>query len=393
MLYCTIDVLSIERLGVKCMLKLFNHLTKKHYIYAVITVVCLIASLIFINHNHELYDRTIAKIINAQIETTTDVTDRHGNKDTLFQQKLIGEVMNGTHKGKHVTMSNDHSSSGAYDHAFEVGNEVFITFDSKAQADGQLKASITDVKRDTTLMIITWVFLITLLLVGKRQGLFASISLAINILILSYALDLYIHSSVNLIWISMMTVVLFTILSLLLVNGLNEKTYAAIIATLIGTFLSVSIAFGAMWITGENGLRYEEMQFLTRPYQLVFLAGLFIGSLGAVMDVAISISSALFELDQKDNYISIQALKESGIDIGKDIMGTMTNILFFAYVSGSIPILILFLKNYSSLGFTLSINLSLELARALAGGIGIVITIPIGLYTTIFFINRKREKR
>ena len=89
----------------------------------------------------------------------------------------------------------------------------------------------------------------------------------------------------------------------------------------------------------------------------------------------------------------VKALKTSGLEIGKDIMGTMTNILFFAYISGSIPMLILYLKNASPLMFTLSMNLSLELARALAGGIGIVLTIPIGLYTSLFFINRKRARK
>src|SRR5699024_9584287 len=159
-----------------------------------------------------------------------------------------------------------------------------------------------------------------------------------------------------------------------------------IIATLLGTFSSLLITFIVMTITSDNGLHYEEMQFLTRPYRLVFLAGLFIGSLGAVMDVAITMSSAIFELYEKNNHISIKALKTSAFDIGKDIMGTMTNILFFAYISGSMPMLILYLKNYSPLGFTLSMNLSLELARALAGGIGIVLTIPIGLYFSLLSI-------
>lgn len=110
------------------------------------------------------------------------------------------------------------------------------------------------------------------------------------------------------------------------------------------------------------------------------------------MDVAITMSSSIFGLYEKNNNIPIKALKASGMEIGKDIMGPMTNILFFAYISGSIPMLLLYLKNASPLGFTLSMNLSLELARALAGGIGIVLTIPIGLYTSIFFIKRKREK-
>ena len=110
------------------------------------------------------------------------------------------------------------------------------------------------------------------------------------------------------------------------------------------------------------------------------------------MDVAITMSSSLFALYERDQKISVKSLRKSGIDIGKDIMGTITSILFFAYISGSIPMLILYLKNASPVGFALSMNLSLELARALAGGIGIVLTIPIGLYTAIFFIERKRAR-
>lgn len=115
-----------------------------------------------------------------------------------------------------------------------------------------------------------------------------------------------------------------------------------------------------------------------------------IGSLGAVMDVAITMSSSIFGLYEKDPSISIKELTKSGLEIGKDIMGTMTNILFFAYVSGSIPTLLLYFKNASPFGYTLQINLSLELVRALAGGIGIVLTIPIGLYTAILFIKRRK---
>jgi uncharacterized membrane protein len=304
---------------------------------------------------------------------------------------MMAEIKNGEEKGELIHLTNKYSLSGAYDQPYQKGNEVFVSFEKSTNENTSLTGSITDVKRDKYIVIVAWIFFFTLLLVGKKQGLFASISLAVNILLLSYALDIYVRTDMNLLWICGIAVVLFTVISLLLVNGFNEKTYAAIIATLLGTSISLLITYIALQITSGNGLYYEEMQYLTRPYRLIFLAGLFIGSLGAVMDVAISLSSATFELYNKNNNISVKALKESGIEIGKDIMGTMTNILFFAYISGSIPMLILYLKNDSLLGFTLAINLSLELARALAGGIGIVITIPIGLYISIFFINRKRE--
>src|SRR5699024_8923786 len=112
----------------------------------------------------------------------------------------------------------------------------------------------------------------------------------------------------------------------------------------------------------------------------------------AVMDVAITMSSSIFELYEKDPHIKNEALKKSGLDIGKDIMGTMTSIVFFAYVSGTMPMLIIYLKNATALNFALSLNLSLVSARALAGGIGIELAIPIGLYVSIFLVNRKRAK-
>ncbi|MBU8790303.1 YibE/F family protein [Oceanobacillus caeni] len=363
---------------------------KKPLIYTFIFI-CFITSIIFVYHNYGFYERPIAKVIQTDLEDSTDITDIHDNNDRIFTQQIIAEIKNGEEKGQLIHLTNKYSLSRANDQPYQKGNEVFVSFEKNTIENPQLTGNITDVKRDKYIVIVAWIFIFTLLIVGKKQGLFASISLAVNILLLSYALDIYVRTDMNLLWICGIMVILFTIISLLLVNGFNEKTYTAIIATLLGTFSSLLITYFAIWIASENGLYYEEMQYLTRPYRLIFLAGLFIGSLGAVMDVAISLSSATFELYNKNNDISVKALKASGMEIGKDIMGTMTNILFFAYISGSIPMLILYLKNYSPLGFTLSINLSLELARALAGGIGIVLTIPIGLYTSIFFIKRKRE--
>ncbi|HLR42786.1 MAG TPA: YibE/F family protein [Pseudogracilibacillus sp.] len=352
----------------------------------------VILSIVFVFHNAFLYDRPIVKIIDSSITETEKVVDQYGNEDRISTQILTGIVQNGKQKGRNVALTNQYSYSGAYDEAYQVGNEVFVSFHKNTVEAELMTGDITGVKRDKYTIIIAWLFIIVLLLIGKKQGLYTSISLGLNIILLSYALDLYVQYGFNLIWVSILLTLLFTAISLLLTNGWNEKSYTAIIATIIGTLLSVGITVFVMWLTAEEGLRYEEMQFLTRPYKLIFIAGLLIGSLGAVMDVAISISTAMFELYETNKNISIQQLKQSGFNIGKDIMGTMTNILLFAYVSGSIPILIVYLMNHSPLDFALSINLSLELTRALAGGIGIVITIPIGLYISIFFIHRKEDK-
>jgi uncharacterized membrane protein len=362
------------------------------FLYTII-VLCFAASVFFVNHNHSFYERPIAKVIKINLADTTEMVDMYHNEDHLFTQRILAELKNGEKKGQLINLTNEYSSSGAYDQEYHVGNELFVSIATNTEENTVLTGNIEDVKRDKHVLIVAWIFIFTLLIVGKRQGLFSIISLAVNAALLSYALDVYLNTSnMSLVLICSISVILFTIISLLLVNGFNEKTYAAIVATLLGTFISLLITYFVMWLTSENGLQYEEMQFLTRPYRMVFMAGLLIGSLGAVMDVAITMSSSIFGLYEKNNNIPVKALKTSGMDIGKDIMGTMTNILFFAYISGSIPMLILYFKNDSPLGYTLSMNLSLELARALAGGIGIVLTIPIGLYTSVFFVNRKRAR-
>ncbi|GGB59368.1 hypothetical protein GCM10011409_41010 [Lentibacillus populi] len=372
---------------------ILKKMTYKQIIFYTILVLCFVASVVFVNHNYSFYDRPIAKVIETKLVDTAEVTDEHHNKDKLFTQRITAELKNGEEKGQLIHLTNKYSSSGAYDQEYHVGNELFVSIDKNTEESTELTGSIKDVKRDKYVLIIGWIFIFTLLIVGKKQGLFSIISLAVNAALLFYALDVYVNTeSTRLLWICGISAILFTIISLLLVSGFNEKTYAAIVATLIGTFLSLFITYLVMGLTSENGLRYEEMQFLTRPYRMVFMAGLLLGSLGGVMDVAITMSSSIFGLYEKNNNISVKALKTSGMDIGKDIMGTITNILFFVYISGSIPMLILYLNNASSLTFTLSMNLSLELARALAGGIGIVLTIPIGLYTSIFFVNRKRAR-
>ncbi|MCG5103750.1 YibE/F family protein [Oceanobacillus alkalisoli] len=370
-----------------------KNITYKQIVFYMSLAVLVIGSLLFVNNNHSFYDRPIAKVLEADLEEATDVVDAYGNEDRLFTQSIEAEIKNGAEKNHSIHLINEYSSSGAFDQAYKEGDELFVWIDEEAGKDEELTGTIQDVKRDKHILPIVWIFIFILLLIGKRQGFFSIISLLLNAAILSYALDIYVENSdIGLLIICGVTVVLFTITSLLLINGFNEKTYAAIIATLLGTFISFFITYAVLWMTGENGLRYEAIDFLSRPFKPVFLAGLLIGSLGAVMDVAITMSSSVFEMYENNHAIDNKTLKQSGLHIGRDIMGTMTNILFFAYISGSIPMLLLFLKNESLWGFTLSLNLSLELARALAGGIGIVLAIPIGLYISIFFVNRKRGR-
>lgn len=363
----------------------------KQWIFVSILFLLCLGSLIFVNHNATFYQKPIAEVSDIVNEEQANVTDSKENHDVVHTQLIHATLKNGEQKGSQIELTNEYSDSRAYHPKLSIGDEVFVSVEETST--GELVGSIADIKRDEALLVVAWLFIFVLLAVGRKQGLFAMISLVVNAVIIAYALDLYIDTSnVSLLFIMSGAVVVMSILSLLFVSGFHAQTYAAIISTLLGTFMLLFITMYVLDITNEQGLRFEEMSFLSRPPQAIFMAGVLVGALGAVMDIGVSMSSSLFSLYEKNNAISIKDLRESGIEIGKDIMGTMTNILFFAYVSGTIPSLLLYLMNDASLGFTLSMNLSLELTRALAGGIGIVFTIPIGLYVTILFIRWKQVK-
>lgn len=363
---------------------------KSSYLYGSI-LLCVIVSLLFVQNNFYLYDDPIAEVVTVTLNEQKNTSDPTTN-DRLFDQTLVGKLVNGEQKGDLITLENTYSLSGAYDHEYEIGDELFVSIQKNSGSD--LRGSIDGPKRDTFVLIAAWLFIVTVLLVGRKSGWFSIVSLIINVLVLSLALTVYANSeNANLLFICSGLVVFFTITSLFLVSGNTEKTYAAILATLTGTFSALLIAYIVMQLTAEKGLRYEEMAFITRSPQKIFLASILVGSLGAVMDIAITITSSLYELYDKNNSIPLKNLKASGKEIGADIMGTMTNVLFFAYVSGSIPMILLYLKNGSTLGYTLAMNLSLELTRALVGSIGIVLTIPISIYTATYFIQKRRSPK
>lgn len=341
---------------------------------------CILLSLFFVNHNESFYQQTIAIVIKAeQIQNKeTDV------RNSVYNQRLLLQIANGEKKGRTLELDNQYTKTGAYDYQYKTGDKVFLSL--KDISDQKLAGIITGIKRDQYMLLTVWFFLIFIILIGKKKGFLSALILVVNIIVFYYTLDLY-RSGVNLLLLCCILAVAFTVCLMLIVSGNNKKTYAAIISTITGTFSSFLLAWTVMMLNHENGIRYEEMQFITRPIYPVFMSELLMGSLGAIMDISITMTSSIYELYDHNHAITKKALVTSGKEIGRDIIGTMCNVLLFAYVSGSIPMILLYIKNGMPVFNAFYYNLSMELVRALTGSIGIVLTIPISLYTSIFFLR------
>ena len=247
-----------------------------------------------------------------------------------------------------------------------------------------------EVKRDGYLFIIISYFVLALLFIGKRDGVRSLISLAINVGLLFLLTAAYVvNSQLPLLGLTFVYCMLATTASLVVSDGWRSNTLQKIAATLLTSFSAFLICYVAMNLMQDRGVRYEEMQFLTRPYRPIFLASLLIGTLGAVMDTVVTVLSTLEELLDKTANLTMKELFLSGRAVGQDIAGSMVNVLLFAYLSGAVPMILLYLMNGWNFLSAVNMQISLELLRALCGGFGIVLSIPISLL--VFRLARGRK--
>ena len=349
--------------------------------------ILLLTAVIFTYHNYFMYDKTIAKVIEVENSFDHEETSEEGVVEKYYSQVITAIIKNGEYKGSSIKLTNKYSYSGVNDEKYKKGNDLFITAKESA---GGVTGSIISVKRDKYIAIALSIFIMAILLVSGKKGLLAVLSLIINISLFIYALDLY-SKGENIIFLCNMLIIAFSISSLVLVSGINRQTFVAIISTLL-SMAAVYVIYNIALRFGEQP-EYMMMEYISRAEDLehIFMAGVLIGGLGAVMDVAISISVAVNELINKDKNISVKALVLSIKEIGYDIMGTMINVLFFSYMCGTIPMMILKIKNGYPLYSILRFQIPFEIIRFLLGSIGIVLAIPIsGLVSVLIMKGRSK---
>lgn len=365
----------------------FKPLFKNKYTIIIVTFILICSGFYIINNNESLYKKNIAKIISIN-EKKSQSKNQNGKSEQITHQKIKAIIMNGKHKGETVQLENTTSYSEVNDLNLKLKNEVFISISENS--NGHINScKINDLKRDKYLVYIIAVFSVLILIVGGFKGFRSLASLVINTLIFLIIIEMYLNNF-NLISIFIVSVLLFVTLSMVIVCGINKKTFSAIIASIISTFITMLIALIVIKADNSSGVHFEELEFLTHPPEKLFYIELLIGTLGAIMDIAISISSSMNEIFNRNPAIEKKLLIKSGMEIGKDIMGTMSNTLLFAYISGSVPIILLLLRNQFPIYNIVGEYLSLEIIRALVGSIGIVASIPITIFSCIVLLKNTR---
>ncbi len=367
---------------------ILNNINKKKLVWLSGIFLIFIFSIAFVNNNEKYYKTPIAKILSIN-ESYTDKAIDNGKTEQMKIQKIKAIIMNGEFKGKIIDLNNETSFSNANDLDLKENDEVFIKINNDVN---NLSFNITDFKRDKYMVYILSIFVMLAIIIGGTKGFLSLVSVFINIII-TFTLIVQFAESSYLIPISFGASILFIVSSILIVCGKSNKSFSAIIGTLSGTFVSILISGTVIYLNNWNGIHFEEMDYLTIPPESIFFVELIVGTLGGIMDIAISIASAVTELYSKNPDIDNKTLIKSVKEIGQDIMGTMSNTLVFAYIGGSIPTILLYLRNNIPLTYILHLNLSLEYMRAIVGSIGIVISIPITMFTSIIIYKYNKIRK
>lgn len=301
---------------------------------------------------------------------------------TVVEQEVVVKLTSGPFRGEELTIYNSFfAGDPVYDFILEAGQEVIVvTIGEEGVFD---EAYVQDMARDRGIYYLIVVFILALLLVCRMKGLKAIIALGVTIaLIVKFLLPLLLLGY-SPIWLAILTACVAITFTLLVIGGFNMKSLVAILGTITGVVVAGLMAFWAGSIAKLTGFGSHEAQMLyfmdhTIDFRGLLFAGIIIGSLGAITDIGMSIASAAAEIKQACPQIHFKELTISALNVGRDVMGTMSNTLVLAYVGSATPMLLL-VMGYD-IDWLKVINMDIiatEFVRGIAGSIGLVAAVPV----------------
>lgn len=305
-------------------------------------------------------------------------------------QEVILEVLSGSQKGKQYQTSNYLGTFFNID--AKEGAKVIVRLDP--QGDGY-SAFIYSYDRGAMVFIMILIFVLCLLVIGRGKGAMAFIALLITFFSIVGVLFPLLEYGAPAIPVTICIVFYITVFTFVLIDGINRKTISAALGTLSGVLVAslFAVAAGAFaHITGFQTNEAEELLLIGTDHGMkirgLFTCGILIAALGAVMDVAMSIASAVHELHEVGPDLSVMELFRSGMNIGRDAMGTMANTLILAFAGSSFTLLLLvYFYDITPLQLMSTDLIAREVIQGISGSIGIVLTVPI-----VAFLSAKIEK-
>ncbi|OGC22834.1 hypothetical protein A2291_08630 [candidate division WOR-1 bacterium RIFOXYB2_FULL_42_35] len=319
------------------------------------------------------------------------------------RQQVTIKILSGKFKGK--VLSLDHIASGGMAGTklnLTAGDKILLYVEEnpgKAESpDGSPLINVDGYLRSQVLFWLAILYALVLVVIGGKKGAKALLSLVLTMATVFFILFPLILLGFNPLLVTVVICGFISLLVFRIIAGKTAKAFSAATGTLIGVAIAGILATLAGNIIHLSGLSSEEAKILfyslnlKANFQGLLFSGILIGALGAVMDVGISIASAIDEVRKVHPEANFSNLFKAGMNVGHDIMGTMSNTLILAYTGSALPLLLLF--NAGNMPFAKIINMELvaeEIVRALAGSIGLVLCIPATALVAAAMYTRKKS--
>lgn len=299
-------------------------------------------------------------------------------------QSLLVTVLTGRHRGDNMPINN--YLGPMHEKLAHEGTVLTVTLTEDSREEGY---QLSVVNYDYTWLVIVMlvIFVAAVVIVGRKKGVMSLIGLVYSLIAIVFFLIPMWLKGYSALLLTLIVCFFITVFSFTLLGGVTRKTVSAMLGTLLCVLVAGAFALICAGIAGVSGMTMEEAEWLldegrtagvTLNVRGLLVSGVIIASLGAVMDVAMSIASAVTELSLVDPKLSPSRLFKSGMNIGRDMIGTMTNTLILAFVGSSLNLMIvMFAAGMQPYQLMNNNDTIMELIKGIAGSLGLVLAVPL----------------
>lgn len=383
-------------------LKNFNNSYKDRVVF----FVTILLSIVFIATGYNMNKVSFVKdeynkSYRAEVVSIDEITHEKNNygyeEITSTTIKFTAEIKNDDLKGTTVEARQYIDSIVAVNSkVVEEGDSAIISSLMARSGEGN-EWTFIEYDRSNVLLWLLFSFFLFIIILGRKKGINTIISLAFTVLSIFMVFVPSILKGNNIYLSSVIVSIFIIFMSLLIINGANKKTLCAIIGNLGGLLIAGILAYFINKALNMTGITDGDTTFLLmldieKPIDLIAVlwSSIVIGSLGAVMDVSMSIASAMNELAENMCEKNFKTMLKSGLNIGRDAMGTMANTLILAYIGSSLAVVLLLVANYSDTLLLFNLEMIVfEIVQAIIGSMGILFAIPITSIFAAYVYNLK----
>lgn len=356
-------------------------LLNRNSAFALVVLVACVVLVVVPSGFHSAYVQSTNRVRGVVLTVDNSLIQQYGIVKA-GTQLLTVEIQEGPYRGRQVEAINNLIGKMETDKMFREGDTTLVVLETNV--DGVIRSAVAyDHYRVNVEALLVVLFAVFLVVFAGSTGARSLLSFVFALLLMWKVLFPGILMDRDPVLLALITVTLIAGVTLLLVAGLNRTALVAFLGALLGVLLTSALALlllpsfklhGAVQPFSET-LLYTGFEFLN--LNRIFVAAVFIGASGAVVDVAIDIATAMQEVVAKRPDLSRKELLQSGFAVGRNMTSTMVTTLLMAYVSGYMSLLMVFIAQGVPFANLLNTNyVAAEILRTVVGSFGLVTVAP-----------------